>query len=55
MSLAKMSIYEEEQSNYTLKEQTEEDKLFLVNDSLRVLIEDLENKKKNLKEHKDED
>ena len=55
MSLSKMGIYTEEQSNYSLKEQTEEDKLFQIHDSLRVLIEDLEGNEKNLKEHVDED
>ena len=37
-------IYEEEQSIYNLREQTEEDKLFEVNNSVRNLIEELEKK-----------
>jgi len=48
-SLAKMNglstgIYENDQSTYKVREQTEEDKLFEINDSIRVLLEGLENK-----------
>jgi len=35
-------LYEENQSFYSLKEQTEEDKLFQINDSVRNLLESLE-------------
>jgi hypothetical protein len=35
-------LYEENQSIYSLKEQTEEDKLFQINDSVRNLLESLE-------------
>jgi len=48
-TLAKMNglstgIYENDQSTYKVREQTEEDKLFEINDSIRVLLEGLENK-----------
>ena len=36
-------IYEEDQSIYSLREQTEEDKLFEINDSVRTLLKGLEN------------
>jgi hypothetical protein len=36
--------YEDEASIYTLREQSEEDKLFQVNNSVRTLLENLENK-----------
>ena len=52
-SIAK-GIYEEEQSIYTLREKTEEDKLFEVNDSVRNLLQSMENKD-ILTEQKDED
>ena len=52
---AAAGIYEQEQSIYNLREQTEEDKLFNVNDSVRVLIQDLENKKLLTEQKKDED
>ena len=48
-SLAKMDglasgIYEEDQSTYSLREQTEEKKLFTVNESVRNLLNELETK-----------
>ena len=48
-TLAKMNglstgIYENDQSIYKLREQTEEDKLFEINDSIRVLLEGLESR-----------
>ena len=48
-SLAKMNglstgIYENDQSTYKMREQTEENKLFEINDSIRVLLEGLESK-----------
>jgi len=48
-SLAKMNglstgIYENDQSTYKVREQTEEDKLFEINDSIRVLLEGLESR-----------
>jgi hypothetical protein len=59
MNLAKpiginVGIYEEEQSIYSLREQTEEDKLFQLNDSIRNLLESLENSKKVTTEQQDE-
>ena len=41
---ANVGIYENEQSTYKMREQTEEDKLFEINDSIRVLLEGLESK-----------
>jgi len=52
-SIAK-GIYEEEQTIYTLREKSEEDKLFEINDSIRNLLLGMENKNR-LTEHKDED
>ena len=43
-SIAK-GIYEQEQPIYSLREQNEEDKLFNVSDSVRNIIESLENNK----------
>jgi len=48
-TLAKMNglstgIYENDQSTYKMREQTEENKLFEINDSIRVLLEGLESK-----------
>ena len=37
-------IYENDQSTYKMREQTEEDKLFEMNDTIRVLLEGLQNK-----------
>jgi Pyruvate/2-oxoacid:ferredoxin oxidoreductase gamma subunit len=45
-------IVTEEQSIYSLREQTEEDKLFEINNSVRALIEGLE--KKETSEQKNE-
>jgi hypothetical protein len=36
------SIYENDQSTYNIREQTEEDKLFQLNDSIRILLKGLE-------------
>ena len=47
-------IYEEQESNYTLREQTEENKLFQINDSIRSLLKGLE-AKNLLTEQKNED
>jgi hypothetical protein len=51
-SIAK-GIYEEEQSIYILREKSEEDKLFEINDSIRNLLLGMENKNRST-EHKDE-
>ena len=48
-------IYEQEASIYSLREQTEEDKLFRINKSIKVLLEDLERKDNLPVEHKNED
>ena len=53
-TLAK-GIYEEEASIYSLREQTEEDKLFKINKSIKVLLENLEGKEKLITEQKNED
>ena len=47
-------IYEQDESIYNLKEQIEEDKLFRINKSMKVLLEDLEKNRKITAEHKDE-
>jgi len=53
---ASVGIYNEEQSNYNLREMDEEDKLFTVDASVRVLLEDLEKKSASLLlEQKNED
>ena len=57
-SLVKMDgigsgIYEEDQSIYNLREQTEEDKLFTIDKSVRDLLQELENKN-TITEQKDE-
>ena len=51
---ANVGIYEDEQSIYRLREKTEEDKLFEVSQSVRALLEDLENKDNGLLEQKNE-
>ena len=51
---AARGIYEENESIYSLREQSEEDKLFKVNNSVRTLLESLENKKNTATEHEDE-
>jgi hypothetical protein len=47
-------VYEQEESIYNLSEQTEEAKLFQLNDSIRNLLESLENTNEVLTEHQDE-
>jgi len=47
-------IYEEEESIYSLREKTEEDKLFKINTSIRTLLEGLEKKDNLVTEQKDE-
>jgi hypothetical protein len=47
-------IYEQEEPIYILKEQAEEENLFKINNSVRTLLEDLENNNKILTEQKDE-
>ena len=47
-------IYEQQQSTYKLKEISEEEKLFHVNDSLRGLIEGLESNTDIITENQDE-
>mgnify|MGYP003654393237 CR=1 FL=1 len=49
-----VGIYEEEQSSYSLRETKEEDKLFEINDSIRVLLEGLEIKENTPPEQKNE-
>ena len=49
-----VGIYEDDQSIYSLREQTEEDKLFQINESVRTLLTDLESIEKNPTEQKDE-
>jgi hypothetical protein len=48
-------IYEENESIYSLREKTEENKLFRINNSVKILLEDLEKKENLLMEHTDED
>ena len=48
-----IGIYEEDQSIYSLREQTEENKLFEINESVRTLLEGLQ-EKETLTEQKDE-
>ena len=47
-------IYEQDESIYNLREQTEEDKLFRINESIRNLLKGLENNKKSTTEQEDE-
>jgi len=49
-----MGIYEEDQSIYSLREETEEKKLFQINESVRTLIKDLEGTTEKLTEQDDE-
>tara|TARA_Y100000034_G_C6902719_1_gene417904 strand:+ start:1333 stop:3339 length:2007 start_codon:yes stop_codon:yes gene_type:complete len=49
-----VGIYAEEQSIYSLRESTEEDKLFEINDSIRTLLEGLENKENTSSEKDNE-
>ena len=48
-----VGIYEEDQSIYKLREETEEDKLFETSESIRMLLEGLESKE-NISEQKNE-
>jgi hypothetical protein len=50
---ANVGIYEDDQSTYSLREETEENKLFEVTESIRTLLENLE-KKETLTEQKNE-
>ena len=47
-------VYEEEESIYSLSEQTEEDKLFEVNESIRSLLESLEKKETSEQQNESE-
>ena len=47
-----VGIYEQDESTYTLRERTEEDKLFKLDSSLRVLLEGLQIKEDTLLEQK---
>ena len=47
-------IYEQDESIYNLREQNEEEKLFTLNSSVKVLLEGLENNNKDIVEQKDE-
>ena len=49
-----VGIYEQDESTYTLRERTEEDKLFKLDSSLRVLLEGLQIKEDTLLEQKNE-
>ena len=51
---ANVGIYEQDESTYTLRERTEEDKLFELDSSLRVLLEGLQIKEDTLLEQKNE-
>ena len=48
-----VGIYEEDESIYNLKEKSEEEKLFEVNESVRSLLEGLDNKENVSLEHKE--
>ena len=52
-SIAK-GIYEQEPSIYNLREQSEEDKLFVVNESIRDLLEGLKDKNKSMEKKNEE-
>jgi len=49
-----VGVYEDDQSIYSLRDQTEEDKLFQINESVRTLLTDLESMEKNPTEQDDE-
>ena len=51
---ANVGIYEQEESTYTIREHSEESRLFEIDSSLRVLLEGLETKKETLTEQKNE-
>ena len=48
-----MGIYEQDESIYNLREKSEEEKLFEVNESVRSLLEGLDNKENVPLEHKE--
>ena len=45
---ANVGIYEQEESTYTIREHSEESRLFEIDSNLRVLLEGLETKKETL-------
>jgi hypothetical protein len=51
---ANVGIYEQDESTYTIRERTEEDKLFELDSSVRTLLEGLQLKEENLLEQKNE-
>ena len=51
---ANVGIYEEDESTYTIRERTEESRLFKIDSNLRVLLEGLETNKETLLEQKNE-
>jgi hypothetical protein len=51
---ANVGIYEQEESTYTLRERNEESRLFEIDSSVRMLLEELETKEKILLEQKNE-
>ena len=51
---ANVGIYEQDESIYTIRERTEESRLFEIDSNLRVLLEGLETKKETLLEQKNE-
>ena len=51
---ANVGIYEEDESIYTIRERTEESRLFKIDSNLRVLLEGLETNKETLLEQKNE-
>ena len=48
-------IYEQDESIYSLREKTEENKLFSINESIRTLLKDLEQNTALITEQKNED
>jgi hypothetical protein len=51
---ANVGIYEQEESTYTIREHSEESRLFEIDSSLRALLEGLETKEETLTEQKNE-
>ena len=51
---ANVGIYEQEEATYTIRERTEESKLFEIDSSVRVLLEGLQTKEEILLEQKNE-
>jgi len=49
------SLYEQEDSIYKLREKTEEDKLFEINDSIRLLLESLGDKETTTEQENEEE